>query len=319
MYEVPKSKYFLFLWILKRNLIIFFGGLSDNTHTDLTYDMTCKKLSIFIPHPIYNHSKYCQTKIGGETYILGDSTNIVQKYNPIDNNWTILHEHLPNLLKGFSVVSFRHKIYVIGGEEFFENPDGNIHYGNKTYISNFSEKIYSYDISSDTSVEGTWQEESFCLPEEKKLHDSVIFNGRIWVAGGFNNIRSDLTTVISFDISKYTSKNTSGWRTEPSLNEGRHDFRLLVVLGELYAVGNFSYSVSIEKLGTDNKWHVITFLLENYIMANAIVYENFIYLYREKKWNAYDVITNTWLSNSSPTTKRSINPSLVTWQNAIHL
>ena len=296
---------------------MFFGGLSSNKDYGFCYNLTCSRKNTFIPSPNYERVTYCQANIGGEQYILG-GCNIgivksysVEKYNPIENKWIVLNGQIPNLLQDFSVVSFGKKIYIIGGTEYIESPDGSHHFKNRRYTSNISPKIYSYDISQNPD-EGEWREENFRLPDERKSHSSVFFKNKIWIAGGKSYTFSFLSSVISYDITRNI------WSTEPSLNITRYGFSLVVVLGELYAVGDFAYSVSIEKLGPDNRWHMITELLENYIMSNAIVHENFIYLYTKTKWDAYDVISNRWISESSPHICREINPEMGSHQHAIN-
>ena len=69
------------------------------------------------------------------------------------------------------------------------------------------------------------------LNTPRSSHASIVFEGRIWVAGGFHNNYYALSSVEVYNAA------TKKWEVAPNMVKKRSYFNLLEVEGELYAVG----------------------------------------------------------------------------------
>ena len=132
----------------------------------------------------------------------------------------------------------------------------------------------------------------------------------MWVAGGLDN---DDNTLSSVEVYNVVSKK---WEVVQSMTKGRSDFNLLVVRGELFAVGDDGYGsniTSIEKLDkVSGEWRVVTELGENRHGCGAACMGSKIYVFggygsnHTSTWNFFDVETEEWASASTSIEHRKL-------------
>ena len=122
----------------------------------------------------------------------------------------------------------------------------------------------------------------------------------MWVAGGVDN---DGNTLSSVEVYNAVSKK---WEVVQSMTKGRSLCNLLVVRGELYAVGGDSNNIaSIEKLDkVSGEWRVVTELGEGRYGCGAACMGSKIYVFGgdggniRSTWNFFDLETEQWASAS---------------------
>jgi hypothetical protein len=146
---------------------------------------------------------------------------------------------------------------------------------------------------------GYWNLIDIPLPVGRYTHAAVGFDGKIWIAGGFPKPNS----VQIFDPL------LGDWSEGPPLVARRAQFKLLVVNGDLFAVGGDDATTNrttIEKF--DRKlqaWSIVTTLKEQRLMLSSSAAGSKIYIFGGMvsstkaldTWDAFDVRTNTWDSD----------------------
>lgn len=146
---------------------------------------------------------------------------------------------------------------------------------------------------------GYWNLLDIALPSGRYTHAAVGFDGKLWVAGGFPKPDS----VEIYDPA------LGDWSAAPPMSVRRAQFKLLVVNGELYAVGGddaMTNKTTIEKFDRRlQAWSIVATLKEQRLMLSSSVAGSKIYVFGGmvsstkalETWDAFDVRTNAWDSD----------------------
>ena len=152
------------------------------------------------------------------------------------------------------------------------------------------------DHPTDPSA-ATWALQSAKLNTPRCSHSSIVFQRRIWVAGGEDSNNNFLSSVEVFDAT------VNKWESAPVMVRKRHQFKLVVVENELYAVGGelHTNNLSIEKLSKfSGAWQVVAEINESRWGCGAAAVGSKIYIFGgfrnnyKSTWNAFDVGTGQW-------------------------
>ena len=193
------------------------------------------------------------------------------------------------------------KLYIIGGL-YEPTPDN--------WVS--SDAMYCFvDHPTDPSA-ATWALQSAKLSIPRYQHASIVFQRRIWVAGGDDSHHNTLSSVEVFDAA------VNKWESAPAMVRDRRHFKLVVVENELYAVGGEWGSMSIEKLSKfSGAWQMVAEIDEDRWFCDAAAVGSKIYVFggsggdaggdANSTWNAFDVGTGQWASASTPASKRKLS------------
>jgi hypothetical protein len=183
------------------------------------------------------------------------------------------------------------QLYVIGG---FNKTSG--------VRSNAVYRYESNELTADGGFAiggGYWNLLDIALPSGRYTHAAVGFDGKLWVAGGFPKPNS----VQVYDPA------LGDWSEAPPMVARRAQFKLLVVNGELYAVGGddaTTNKTTIEKFDRRSQtWSVVATLKEQRLMLSSSAAGSKIYVFGGmvsstkalETWDAFDVRTNTWDSD----------------------
>ena len=247
-----------------------------------------------VPGTLSSSTLYIQSFPYSDHLLLFQSSDVatgtVEKYNPFTDAWTSLPP-LPQRLRYASGAVLHNQLYILGGF-------------NKTSGAP-SNAVYRYE-TNDHLAEGAamagggyWNLVDIPLPSGRYTHAAVGFDGKIWVAGGFPKP----TSVQVYDPL------LGDWSEAPPMVIRRAQFKLLVVNGELYAVGGddaMTNRTTIEKFDRRSQsWSVVTTLKEQRLMLSSSVAGSKIYIFGGMvsstkaldSWDAYDVRTGTWESD----------------------
>ena len=234
------------------------------------------------------------------------ATGTVEKYNPFTDMWSPMPS-LPQRLRYAAGAVLHNQLYVLGGFNKTTNTASSAVYRYE-FIAEQSKAAHmlSHDgfvessSAAESGVGGYWNHIDIPLPVGRYTHAAVGFDGKIWVAGGFPKPNS----VQVFDPL------LGDWSEGPPLVVRRAQFKLLVVNGDLYAVGGddaTTLKTTIEKFNrlTQN-WSIVTEFKEQRLMHSSTVAGSKIYIFGGmvssqlalKSWDAYDVRNNRWDSDS---------------------
>ena len=146
----------------------------------------------------------------------------VERIDTLSKKRTLLQQPLPlPSLRGLSTAVLDEKLYIIGGQ-YKPTPAGN-------WV--WSDAMYCFvDHPTDPSA-ATWALQSAKLNTPRSHHASIVFQRRIWVAGGFDSNSKMLSSVEVFAAA------VNKWESAPAMVRKRRYFKLVVVENELYAVG----------------------------------------------------------------------------------
>jgi len=219
------------------------------------------------------------------------ATGTVEKYNPFTDAWTSLPS-LPQRLRYAAGAVLHNQLYIIGG---FNKTSGVP-----------SNAVYRYEANEHLAEGaaiaggGYWNLVDIPLPSGRYTHAAAGFDGKIWVAGGFPKPNS---------VQVYDPM-LGDWSEAPPMTIRRAQFKLLVVNGDLYAVGGddaMTNKTTIEKFDRRAQaWSVIATLKEQRLMLSSSVAGSKIYIFGGmvsstkalETWDAYDVRTGTWESDA---------------------
>jgi hypothetical protein len=245
----------------------------------------------------------------------------IEIYDPIKNSWEDENKGLPIMLKAVAAVSCLGKLYVIGGNSYYKKSD-------KIFILNEEIEEYGNENKNEIHVNEDrmildpgeyevggvcqWAELNLRLLRAREHHAAANFQNKIWIAGGLLDKQvgddySDLCTrsVEVFDPSSRTM--TKG----PDMVHTRYDAKLVVIKDNLYVIGGNIDKTnvmtgSIEKLNEiKNVWEMITVFPARREKCAIEKIDNYIYIFGGYKplgviyndYDAYDVISNKWLSD----------------------
>ena len=101
--------------------------------------------------------------------------------------------------------------------------------------------VTSYVVSHCDGTIGSWNRAT-SLPSSRDLHTSVVYNGYLYVIGGYTSSTTYSTEVY------YAPLNPNGtlgsWSSTTSLPSGRYSHTSVVYNGYLYVIGGATYSTS---------------------------------------------------------------------------
>ena len=171
----------------------------------------------------------------GYVYVMGGMNNSGNSsfntvyYAPLNSNgsvgsWTTSTNTLPQALGGATSVTYNGYVYVMGG-------DNGSYTGQNT--------VYYAPLNSNGSV-GSWTTSTSTLPQGLYGATSVIYNGYVYVMGGYYN--GNLNTVY------YAPLNSNGsvgsWTTSTStLPQGLNEATSVTYNGYVYVMGGWSDGV----------------------------------------------------------------------------
>ena len=105
-------------------LYVIGGNSYDNSLSNVeTYDLATGNWTILSPMPTARHHA-ASAVVSGEIYVIGGritgslvNVDIVEKYNPVLDNWTTDLNPMPSKRSGIGASSLDGSIYVLGGEQ----------------------------------------------------------------------------------------------------------------------------------------------------------------------------------------------------------
>jgi N-acetylneuraminic acid mutarotase len=212
----------------------------------------------------------------GYVYVMGgvDSGGLVSTvYSaPLNSDgsvgaWTTEANALPQPLANSNSVVYNGYIYVIGG-----------------YDGSFVDTVYSAPLNPDGSV-GAWTTEANALPKTLSNPATVVYNGYVYVMGGFDGINRQ-STVYSAPLNPDGSVGV--WTTEVNaLPQVRSDLNLVVYNGYVYVMGGFDgtnvqsavYSAPLNPDGSVGAWTTeANALPQGLASATSVVYNGYVYV-----------------------------------------
>ena len=212
----------------------------------------------------YRHSS---TVLNGKIYVLGGLDDVgpapildsVEVSTPTVDGWTTLATPMPVAKFDHSSVGFNDKIIVTGGQgyksvEVFDATAGtwsttaipalpeersshsSVVVDGKIYViggfTGLSSTVSPSVLVFDTANPGAGWVASASLNTPRYGHSSVVFNGKIYVIGGYDGI-TYFNSVEVFD----PANPGAGWVPGPSLNFARYSHSSVVLNGYIYTTG----------------------------------------------------------------------------------
>lgn len=239
----------------------------------------------------------------GEIFAIGTFSLIAagttEKFNTFSNYWTA-GPSLPLLLRSVSAAVLNDKLYVLGGDD--------------TSAEAYSDTVFVYDgggtcINKDSgdSCYGKWILLNKRLLRPRSRHSAVSFEGKIWIAGGcFEN-----NSIVTRSVEIYDPVNGESLEGPP-LTTKRDFFNMLVVRGNLYAVGGDKDEEGNQAIRTiemfdkvSDNWKIITAFKDERRGFSTSSIGSKIYIfggssdefYELNTWDAYDVNNFKWDSD----------------------
>lgn len=210
------------------------------------------------------------------------ATMNVQKYDLLANSWSEMTP-LPKTLPGLAAVVFGDALYAIGGYDKDQGEESNL--------------VHVLRGTSTSCCK--WALTSSRINVARSGHAAVVFNGKIFIAGGRPAGDGDcVRSVESFDPC------TGEWSVMPPMLKPRYLLSLLVINGCLYAVGG---CLSIERYDPKlNCWEFVTRIRNGRRYASVVSVGDIIYFfggvdlqYRfEGTWDSYSTSACTWESDA---------------------
>jgi N-acetylneuraminic acid mutarotase len=111
------------------------GDMNDRSLNVVeSYDPVANRCTTHTPMPTSRHHA-ASAVVGGKIYVIGgrldssyECTDIVEKYNPVSDEWTTNLEPMPSRRSGIAATSINGSIYVLGGERLQGTFDNNERY-----------------------------------------------------------------------------------------------------------------------------------------------------------------------------------------------
>lgn len=177
--------------------------------------------------------------IGGCCGAGASPLDVVEEYDPQDNNWTT-KARMPTARQGLAVAAVGGKIYAIGG--FGE-------FGQGTDAWDSMATVEEYDPQTDT-----WRSRAD-MPTPRGLLAAAAANGKVYAFGGMNEDDFAIPTVEEYNPA------TNTWRTRARMTTGRYRLGAAALGGKIYAVGGYYHPypshvlASVEEYDPlDNTW-----------------------------------------------------------------
>ena len=180
-----------------------------------------------LPSP---RSQFTTEVIDGKIYVIGslnlsdgvvESSGPMELYDPETNQWTAKAAMHVNR-SGFQTETINEKIYVIGGWDPHSNGGS---------IAGVLTSMEEYDPATDK-----WTMKAPMI-EKKGSFQTVVVNGKIYVIGGWNDIKyGDQAANYLSSVQEYNPK-TNKWTEKSPLKMGRRGFDTAVINDSIYAIG----------------------------------------------------------------------------------
>jgi N-acetylneuraminic acid mutarotase len=194
------------------------------------YDTATNSWSAGVPVPEPLHHAGAAV-VGGKIYLVGGFHNPFQKREPVDTVWMFdpaqnawsKKAPLPAPRGALLVVAVGEKIYAIGGEHY--RPKG-------TPVP--AGAPAAYEPLTDAAVYDTRADKWQVLPPMKVARDHAyvgVIDGKIYVVGGRDRPKYDITTLEAFDTA------TGTWSERAPMPTGRSGGNAAVLAGKLYVFG----------------------------------------------------------------------------------
>ena len=288
--RLSSTSFTKFLHDLRKKQILVLNG---STKESSILDIKENKWKACSTDMLQHRAAFSAVWFRGELVIVSGNlpdtaSGTVEKYNPFTDKWTSLPS-LPEKLRYMTATNCNNQLYVIGG--FIKE------------TSSASNSIYRLDHGSwssrDDESEASWTLLPFTLPCARYTHSAIGYEGKIWVAGGFPKPNS---VVILDPI-------TGDYFEGPQLKVRRAQFKLVVALGEIYAVGGDDVSsgmFTIEKFDERlHEWVIVTAQNKLRLMHSVTVASSKIYVFGGlansntalADWDAFNVRTGIWDSD----------------------
>jgi len=193
-------------------------------------------------------------------------------------------EDLPESCQDITAVVLCNKLFIIGG--FNTNPETH-----QCFPSNI---VYELTEQIGQSGKLRWIAHQAKLNIGRYSAASIIYEGRIFVCGGFDENNDFQQSVESFDPSIGT------WQLENNMNIGRANFSLFIFEDELYAIGG-NYPTTIEKRNKKTLiWEFISNSELNRYKCDSILVGSKVFIfggeYDERTFDFFDFQTMKWAS-----------------------
>lgn len=313
-YVEPKSA-FLQHYELSRERIVVVRGF-------LTYSMNVTTQKWKRCHDSRRDRGYfAQLYYKGDIYAIGTyslvAAGTVERYSPFTDFWNLVSP-IPKKLRSVGAAVVGDNLYITGGIESFSDV-----VDDKIYLFDYqkNENNERLKISNDTSC---WIDVQARLLRPRYRHAAVGYKGKIWIAGGsFENFEITNTVEI-YD------PQTGNVDQGPSMLAQRDFTSLLTVRNELYVVGGDVDMTgnpiirTIEKYDENTQqWIYIASFKDTRRGFSTCCHQNKIYVFcgsnnsqhHIKNWDAFDVVTRQWDSETNPDALRSM-PLIDSWGQA---
>ena len=238
--------------------IVMLGGEGELTRVDVM-DLTGIVCGVYLPSGIrlsqaikwelvapmpFERAAFGAAWRRGEIIAVGRGT--AERYDSLSRKWTPVSQPMPKNFRGVSAAMFNDKIYVTGG--FYANDQ------NARITSNAVYTLEDAPAAVDPAA-ATWVLQEGKLNIARHSHAQVFFDGKLWVAGGVDGNRNQLSSV------EVLNPVLGLWERKPSsMAKRRAYFQLVVASAELYAVGGDTTKegITIEKLDSASQtWKVV--------------------------------------------------------------
>jgi len=206
--------------------IYLVGGRSGSSNNDtvdtvLIYNIASDSWSLGASSGYKRHSATI-VEDNGAVYVIGgvnengDIQDTVHTYNAVTNSWvTSGYSATPGGMLSHSTAQvIDGEIYVIGGKRVMGGGNPSLN------------EVNIYNIAGDSWSTGT------VMPSNRNGMCSVLTAGKIYVAGGYDTVASDLSN----KVERYDPVLDS-WTTEILMNSERHRCGAAIVNGYLYVFG----------------------------------------------------------------------------------
>jgi len=154
----------------------------------------------------------------------------VDRFDLFRNQWSKCSS-LVRPLRQSAALAVEDKLVIIGGED-----------AESSVVSNAVSAAKFSALNS--SAASAFSVMSATLNHARKGHAAVVYNDKLWVAGGMladGSISSSVETIDLDDLNASGSRARNNvFEIAPSMTAGRKNFKLVVVKGTLYAVGGDS-------------------------------------------------------------------------------
>jgi N-acetylneuraminic acid mutarotase len=152
------------------------------------------------------------------------------------------------------------------------------------------------------------------------FHGSAIYNGMIYIIGGFENNR--LKSIEYYDGNQWSNPNID-------MNVERSSLSVAVYENNLYAIGGFDNTFNFKITETFNgiQWTQLNPLNEERISANAVVYNNLLYIIGGRKGNGtvlksmetFNTLSSSWSISVDEMTINRYDHMAVVYKGSIYV